>query len=59
MKISGVVFSIEPDRRDPDKALVRIQLQGCLTRPAVPMSMIQAGFFRIGEPVTLTLDSVG
>ena len=55
MKMLGTIYEIVHDQRDPKRALVRIQLDGSITRPALSMSYADAGEFRIGEPITLTL----
>ena len=55
MQLNGVVYAIEPDQQDSARAVVRVTLDGTVTRPSIAMTMAEAGEFKIGQRVALTL----
>lgn len=55
MEMIGRVFSIEPDQRDENRAVVRIEFDGVVNRSAISMTYKDAGRFRINQGVMLKL----
>lgn len=58
MRMQGVVYVITRDQRNQERVLVRVQLQGVLTRPALSMTYEDAANFWIGQQVGLMLQGV-
>ena len=53
--LTGEVYEIVRDQRDGTRVAVSVMMDDCATRPAISMTLEEAGRFRVAQRVRLVL----